>query len=162
MTKVTGSCDEYPRGSILIQLCLYRRKLSAGNMNEILCTTDFSDSSKEALKWSVSFAKKLKSPLTILYTYRLLKRNGEGAALKKIMEEGAAKKFAELENEILKSSGIAYQCKTEVGFIDDRIEQHMKANKVSFLVMGNDMRKSITESFDELMSEVHVPLVIVP
>jgi nucleotide-binding universal stress UspA family protein len=130
--------------------------------NEILCTIDLSDSSKEALKWSVRLAKKLKSPLTILYTYRLFKQNGQGAALKKIMEEEAAKKFAAFETEFLKDSGIPYHFKTEVGFVEDRIEEHARTHKVSFLVMGNDVRKTINDSFDDLVSEVHIPLVIVP
>lgn len=130
--------------------------------NEILCTIDLTDSSKEALKWSVRLAKDLKSPLTILYTYRLFKQNGQGAALKKIMEEEAAKKFAALENEFLKEAGITYHFKTEVGFVDDRIEEHTRTNKVSFLVMGNDVRKTISDSFDALVSEVQIPLVIIP
>jgi nucleotide-binding universal stress UspA family protein len=139
------------------------KRISPGNMtNEILCTIDFTDSSKEALKWSVRLAKNLKSPLTILYTYRLFKQNGQGAALKKMMEEEAAKKFAALETEFLKDAGVIYHFKTEVGFMDDRIEEHARTNKISFLVMGNGLRQTIKDSFDELISEVHIPLVIIP
>lgn len=130
--------------------------------NEILCPIDFSESSIEALKCSIRLAKKMKSKLTILYTYRLFKQNGEALAQRRRIEEDAAKKFEALEQELLKTSGLSYQFSTEIGFVEGRIGEHARSSKISFLVMADEMRKKISDSFDQLVSQIHVPLVIVP
>lgn len=130
---------------------------------EIICTIDFSDSSKEALKWSVSLAALLKSHLTILYTYRLLNSyNGEAVQIKKKIEENAFQNFAALKKDILEGHDISYDFKVEVGFVSNRVKHYANKHGVSFLVMGNKMNASNKESFDELAENLQVPLVIVP
>lgn len=131
--------------------------------NGILCTVDFSESSKNALRWSVSLAKLLKTRLTILYTYRLLNsHNGEAVEFRKKTEDDARQKFSFFEKEILEGCGVRYEFKIEVGFISNRVKDHAKKNGVSFLVMGNKMSSTNKESFDELAENIQVPLVIVP
>lgn len=131
--------------------------------NGILCTIDFSDSSKEALKWSAGLAEKLGCHLSILYTYRLVnKENGEVSQMKKKIEEEAAKNFAVLEKEVLGGKGISYDFKSEVGFVDDRIEDHARKHKVSFLVIGKGILIRNKETFDELLDQLKAPLVIIP
>jgi hypothetical protein len=129
----------------------------------ILCSIDFSESSKEALRWSVSLAKLLKTNLTILYTYRLLNSsNGEVVQLKKRIEEEAIRSFAAIEKEILVPEGIRYSFKIEVGFVSNRVKDYDRKHGISFLVMGNKMNSFNKESFDELADSLQVPLVIVP
>jgi nucleotide-binding universal stress UspA family protein len=129
----------------------------------IICTIDFSESSKSALRWSVSLAKLLKTRLTILYTYRLLNsHNGEAVEFRKKIEENARQKFSSFEKEVLEDCGVKYEFKIEVGFISNRVKDHVKKNGVSFLVMGNKMNSTNKESFDELAENLQVPLVIVP
>jgi len=128
----------------------------------VLCAIDFTDASKETLKWSVKFCQKLKNHLTVLYTYRLFKQNGEVIPLKKQMEQEAMKNFACLEKELLADKGIEYDFKMEVGFIDDRIVKHLRTNKLSFLVIDNGMRLRNKESFDDLVKQLPIPIVIVP
>lgn len=130
--------------------------------NAILYATDFSDSSNEALEWAIRLAKEQNSHLTILYTYRLLKQNGEVLFIKKKMEDEGLRNFKALEKEFLEGTGISYDFKTEVGFVDDRIEEHTKKNKVGFLVIGKNMSIRNKESFDHLMENLQAPLVIVP
>ena len=130
--------------------------------NGVLCTIDFTNSSKEALKWSVDISKKLKCHLTILYTYRLYKQNGEAVAVRKQTEEEAFRNFATLEKEVLAGKGISYDFKIEVGFIDDRVEDHIKKNEIDFLVMDKGMTLRNKESFDDLVKELEIPIVIVP
>ena len=93
---------------------------------EIICTTDFSDSSTNALKWSIDLAKRLDAHLTILYAYRLFKQNGEVVAMKKMIEDEATRNFSALEHELLLGTGIQYAFKPEVGFVVDRVEEHAK------------------------------------
>jgi len=131
-------------------------------MNGILCATDFSISSREAIKWSIRLAEKLKTHLTILYTYRLLKQNGEALDFKRKMESDAIKNFGLLKAELLSGTTVSFDFKIEVGFIDDRIEEHSRNNKISFLVMGKSMTVRNKEIFDELIDHLHTPLVIVP
>jgi nucleotide-binding universal stress UspA family protein len=129
--------------------------------NGIVSVTDFSDSSRETVRWAIDLAKRLDSHLTILYTYRLFKQEGEAVPLKRRMEEEASKKFTELESQLLAGSGIEYDFKTEVGFVDDRITEYVKHNKLSFLVMGKVGARN-NETFDGLLKSLQVPLVIVP
>lgn len=131
-------------------------------ITEILCTTDFSDSSNVALKWSIGLARNLGAHLTILYTYRLFKQNGEAVTMKRIIEKEAAKNFGALESELLSGSGIEYEFKTEVGFMADRIGAHAKKKDIGFLVMGKTMSTANKEIFDDLVAHLNVPLVIVP
>jgi hypothetical protein len=129
----------------------------------IICTTDFSESSKDALKWSVSLAQLLNTRLTILYTYRLLNsHNGEALELRKEIEESANRNFSSLERDILTGKGISYDFKIEVGFVSNRVKHYAKKDGVSFVVMGKRMNSTNKESFDELAESLQVPLVIVP
>ncbi len=130
---------------------------------EIICTIDFSESSKAALKWSVSLAALLKSHLTILYTYRLVNsHNGEVIEIKRKMEENAFRNFSLFKKDVLDGNDISYDFKVEVGFLSNRVKHYAEKNGVSFLVMGNKMTSSNKESFDELAENLQVPLVIVP
>ena len=131
--------------------------------NSILCTIDLSESSKPAIRWAVTMAQQLKMHLTILYTYRLLQyRNGEVLQLKREMEDEAKKQFIILEKELLMGRGIAYDFKTEVGFVTDRIEDHARKNSLSFLVMNKNANESGKETIDDLMEHIHVPVLLVP
>ena len=103
----------------------------------IVCSIDFTESSKDALKWAVSLAALHKTHLTVLFTYRLVNsRNGEVMDLRRKIEENASRNFLLLENEILKGSGVPYDFKMEVGFVSNRIADYAKRNGASFLVMG--------------------------
>jgi hypothetical protein len=129
----------------------------------IVCSIDFSDSSKDALKWAVLLAIQHKTHLTILFTYRLLNsRNGEVMDLRKKIEENAIRNFSVLEEEIVMGKGVSYDFKIEVGFVSSRVADYVKKAGVSFLVMGKQMNSTNKESFDELAEAIQVPLVIVP
>jgi nucleotide-binding universal stress UspA family protein len=129
----------------------------------ILCVIDFSDSSKEALRWAIRLAQELDCNLTILYTYRFLQPyNGEAIEMKKKIEDDATKKFSTLEKELLIGSDVPYNFKMEVGFIADRAKDHVRRNGADFLVVGNKMSSINKQSFDELVADIQMPLVIVP
>jgi nucleotide-binding universal stress UspA family protein len=130
--------------------------------NAILCTIDFSEPSKDVLKYAVNLSKQFNSHITILYTYRLLNSNGEAVEIRRKIEEQAKQNFAVLEKEVLAGSGASYDFRIEVGFVSNRVKEYAKKNGVSFLVMGKKMNGSSKESFDELAENIQVPLVIVP
>lgn len=129
----------------------------------ILCTIDFSEASREALKWSIALAESLHTNLTILYTYRLFNTNDSDAPeLKKKIELEANQQFSGLEKELLSEKKIPYEFKVEVGFVSNRVKDYSKKHGLSFLVVGDTMRTNNRESFDDLVKETRVPLVIVP
>lgn len=129
----------------------------------IVCSIDFSESSKDVLKWAGSLAKMLNTHLTVLYTYRLLHSyNGEAPEIKKNIEQNANNNFVLFEKELLAGQGIEYDFKIEVGFVSNRVHDHAKRNGISMVVMGSKMNSMNKESFDELAQSLHVPLVIVP
>jgi nucleotide-binding universal stress UspA family protein len=131
--------------------------------NTILCTIDFSEPSKDVLKYAVNLSRQFNSHITVLYTYRLLNSlNGEAVEIRKKIEEQAMQNFAVLEKEVLAGSGVSYDFKIEVGFVSNRVKEYAKKNGISFLVMGKTMNGSSKESFDELAENIQVPLVIVP
>ena len=131
--------------------------------NSILCSIDMSSSSKLAILWAVKIAQQLNVHLTILYTYRLLQyRNGEVLLLKKKMEDEAQEHFLSFEKELLTGKGISYDFKTEVGFVADRIEDHAKKNRLSFVVMNKNVSVNGKESIDELIEHVDVPVLLIP
>ena len=80
---------------------------------------------------------------------------------KKIVDE-ALKNFSDLEKELLIGKGVSYEFKTEVGFVADRAKDHVKKNGVDLLVVGQKMSTSNKQSFDELVADLQMPLVIVP
>jgi nucleotide-binding universal stress UspA family protein len=131
----------------------------------ILCVIDFSDSSKDVLRWAVTLTQELGCTLSILYTYRFLKpydHNEEAGEMKRKIETEAAKKFSQLESELLVGKGITYNFKIEVGFIADRAKNHIKKNGADLLVLGKKMDSINKQSFDELMADLQMPLVIIP
>ena len=129
----------------------------------ILCTVDFSESSRDVLKYAVDLSKQLKNHITVLYTYRLLSgHQGELGEMKKKIEENAKASFLILEKEILSGSGVSYDFIIEVGFVSNRVREYAKKKDVSFLVMGKKMNSGNKESFDEIAENLQVPLVIVP
>jgi len=130
----------------------------------ILCVIDFSESSKKALEWAVENARTYQSHLTVLYPYRLNHlKNGENImALRRKIEDEANQNFKILENDLLLNKHISYDFKTEVGFVADRVEEHSKNHPINFLVIDKSIRTSNKESFDDLMENMQVPLVIIP
>ena len=78
------------------------------------------------------------------------------------MEADAARNFSIVEKEMLKGKGIKYEFKSEIGFVDDRIAEHVKNNEVSFLVMDRGLSARSKESLEDFIGNLQIPLVIVP
>lgn len=131
--------------------------------NTILCTIDFSEASKDVLKYAVNLSRERKNHITVLYAYRLAGNyNGATVDVKRRIEAEAKAKFKVLEMEVLSRSGVSYDFNAEVGFVSHRISEFARKNKVSFLVMGKKMVADSKEVFDDLAENLHVPLVVVP
>lgn len=163
MIKIIFSTDKYlslpPFGTVgLLSMSIDTMK------DTILCVIDFSDSARKTLQWAISSAFKSRAHLTILYPYRLKKiQNGESVIeMRKKIEQEAQLRFKKLENDLLPDGQISYEFKSEVGFLADRVEEHSKHHRVNFLVVNRELRTSHRESFDDLVENTRIPVVIIP
>jgi hypothetical protein len=124
---------------------------------------DFKEASNYALKFATSLALETQAHLTLLYTYRLFPGSYEEPfERKKKIEENAIKNFAVVENDFLKTRGITYDFKIEVGFVADRVEALCRKNQISFVIVGKDMITKSREAFEELIQNMNVPIIIAP
>jgi len=129
----------------------------------ILCVVDFSESSGRAVEWAAQMAQTTHAHVTVLHTFRLIQfKNGEVFAMKKRKEEEALIQFSAIENKLLYGKKISYDFKAEVGFITDRIESYASRNSILFLVIDKSICERNKESFEELLKNIHIPLVIIP
>ena len=131
----------------------------------ILCVIDFSEASREALLQSIRLAQLYNSKLTVLYPYRLTQVNhdrDDPSQLKKSIDSDALQSFSRMTSEILEKSGIAYEFRPEVGFINDRVYAFSKKNKIGMVVMSKRMVSANRDAFNELLSQIQVPLLILP
>lgn len=130
----------------------------------ILCIMDFTESSLEALKWAAGMAKKFDAHLTILHPYRLnqLQKKEDMIWVKKKIDQDAAKDFDKIAADLLKNGKISYEFRSEVGFINDRVQEHARKNNTLFLVIGKDFATENKEALNDLIEQTEVPLVIIP
>lgn len=82
--------------------------------------------------------------------------------MRKRIEDEARLQFNLLENDLIAGAAISYEFKTEVGFLANRVTEHSKNHPVTFLVVSKDLRTSHKESFDELVDNTQIPVVIIP
>ena len=129
----------------------------------ILCPIDFSESSLEALKWATELSSMLNCHLSVLYPYRLLQTSKNDVTdLKKKNEEQAAKKFAAVEKSHLKGKDISFDFSAEVGFLDDRVEYHLKKNHILMMVISKSMNNRNKENPEDFIDQSDVPVLVVP
>jgi nucleotide-binding universal stress UspA family protein len=129
----------------------------------ILCALDFSESSLNALKWAAELSSRFNCHLTVLYAYRLLQTTREDVVqLKKKNEEIATRKFEALENDYLNGKVISFDFTAEVGFLTDRIEDHLRKNSILMMVIGKNMNSTNQENLEDLMKRVKIPVVVIP
>ncbi len=140
----------------------------AMNKKTILCAIDFSESSLQALAWTMKLAQLTQAQVTALFCYRLIAAGDdeETLDLKKNMEMQALKKFKEIEEKLIGGKTVTYQFLTEVGFFPFRIEMFMRKSPVNLLVLGNSIIDNFNEykklSFEQFLKSSKVPIVIVP
>jgi len=132
--------------------------------SSILSIIDFSESSKEVLKWAVCMAEKLNVHLTILHPYRLnqLDKKEDMVGVKKKLDLDAAKNFELLTHGLFKNQKVSFDFRAEVGFIQDRVQDYARRNNILFLVIGFNLATGNEEILKEIVKEIEAPLVVVP
>jgi hypothetical protein len=134
---------------------------------QILCAMDFSESSIQALQWAYRLAKSGKLPLTVLYSYRLLQTGklNDIVSFRRQTEEESKKKFAEWEKTVL-AADLPVTFVAEIGFFSDTIENYIRKNAGTLVVVSENMAQSIYDhkgqSLPHFLKGLQVPLLIVP
>ncbi len=134
----------------------------------ILCAIDFSESSLQAIKWTMIMAQLYKAQVTFLFCYRLIVGDDTVASLnmKCDMEAKAASQFLEIEKNYMKATSVPYQFVSEVGFFSSRIGQFIRKTPVTLLVVGNSMIENFSEyknlSFEHFLTTLKIPVIIAP
>lgn len=129
----------------------------------ILCTIDFSESSEQAVEWALMLAQHTLAHLSIRYTYRLIQpRDADLIHLKHAIEKEAQQRFAKIEHDHLTGKGVAYDFEIEVGFVSDRIGDYAKKNNLNMIIMDKHVNTHSGETFEEIMSSLKVPILLIP
>jgi len=130
----------------------------------ILAVIDFSESSKEVLKWAVCMAEKLSVHLTILHPYRLnqLDKKEDVVSIKKKIEFDATKNFELVAHELFDNQKVSFDFRAEVGFIQDRIEDYARRNNILLFIIGFNLIDGNEEILKEIENEIKIPLMVVP
>jgi len=129
----------------------------------ILCPIDFSESSLHALRCAVDLSSRYNCHLAVLYPFRLIQTSkDEVLEAKKKNEEQAVVKFESLKSDYLNGKTLSFSFSPEVGFLSDRIEDHLRKNSILFMVIGKNMNASNQENLDDVLKHAHVPVVFVP
>lgn len=130
----------------------------------VVVLIDFSDASKEALRWAAHVAIVHKANLLVLYPYRLTQLNTHDDLymLRKNIEAEARANFNKLAEGVLEKAGPPYDFRPEVGFINDRVYAYTQQKEVLSIVIGNKMAINNREALNEMLEQLRTPLLIVP
>jgi len=101
--------------------------------------------------------------LILLHTYRLKTIGSEDVVTwKRTTEANACEQFLLIEDNLLRSSGIKYTLKTEVGFLADRVVDTIRKNEIILFVTNRMMYSGSRATMDELVENTKVPIVLAP
>ena len=130
----------------------------------VLVLTDFSEASKEALRWAGHLALQHHANLRVVYPYRLIQLNGVDNViqLKKNIEAEAKNSFTKIADGVFKNGLPSYDFKAEVGFINDRVYSYTKKAEVLAVVISKRMASANREALNELLDHLRTPLLVVP
>jgi nucleotide-binding universal stress UspA family protein len=135
--------------------------------DQILCAIDFSESSAPALQWAGKLAKASGANLAVLYSYRLLQTGklNDIVSFRRKTEEDSRKKFVQMEKAVLNGE-VPSTFITEIGFYSDNIENFIRKNPMTLVVLSEVMANLIYDhkgqSLIHFLKALRVPLLIVP
>lgn len=101
--------------------------------------------------------------MTILYPYRLnqMVSKENRVKVKRDIDQEAIRKFEKISH-LLDGSNIEFDFRSEVGFLNDRIQEHLHDGDIKLIVMGMNLAAEGGEALNELVQHLKVPLVVVP
>jgi hypothetical protein len=135
---------------------------------QVLCAIDFSESSIQALRWANKLAAGTGASLAVQYSYRLIQQGDvpDVLSFKRKTEAESKVKFSEIEKTVFNGNGAQKSFITEIGFYSDNIENFIRKNPSTVVVLSEDLAESIYdhkgETLIDFLKGLHVPLLVVP
>jgi len=136
--------------------------------DHILCAIDFSESSLHTLQSANKIAVGTSAQLDVLYSYRLI-QTGKVAdilSFKKKTEEECKSRFLELMESVADNKQQPVSFITEIGFYSDNIENFVRKNPSTIVVLSDALAHSIYDhkgfTLSQFLKGLKVPLLIVP
>ena len=136
--------------------------------DQVLCAIDFSESSIQALRWANKLAAGTGANLAVQYSYRLIQQGDlpDVLSFKRKTEAESRVKFSEIEKTVFHENGAQKSFITEIGFYSDNIENFIRKNPSTIIVLSEDLAESIYdhkgETLIDFLKGLHVPLLVVP
>jgi stalled ribosome rescue protein Dom34 len=145
------------------EFCLMNN-MRGKNCSTVLCIIDFSESSRHALKWAAGMARMLSAHITVVHPYRLnqVVKKEDMISAKKNTDRDAVKNFENIAADLFKNENISYNFQSEVGFIQDRVEEYISKSDILFVAISKHQISDNKETIHEMLGRIEVPLVIVP
>jgi hypothetical protein len=136
-------------------------------MRPILCVIDLSKSAADVVEVASSIASECSAHLIVLFAYRLIghETSADIPRMKRDLDAEAKAKFDELEGSVLSlHPGLSFEFNAEVGFISDRVNFHIRKNKVGMIVMSPSPGGHFQDygTLHQFIEQYHIPVVLVP
>lgn len=136
--------------------------------DNVLCVTDFSESSLHALSWANKFAGCTDAHLAVLFSYRLIQAGNVAdiRSFKRKTEEDAKERFLAIQGFLDNGTKVSRSFITEIGFYSDNIESFIKKKPATIVVLSADLANEIHDhkgqTLIDFLKQLKVPLLIVP
>ena len=137
-------------------------------MRQILCVIDFTESSGKVLEVAARIAKACNAHLIVLFPFRLIQNShpGDLPSLKRKLETEARERFHKLQESIPNGDDLPMEFLSEIGFMADRIESHVKRNSPDMVIIGQPQTLAANDiksfNLQNLIANSKIPFVIVP
>ncbi len=140
-------------------------------VDNILVPIDFSETSRNALKYAIAIAEKAGARLTLAHAMRLIPPTPSThrivpGDLKSELEESVKAQFSILKEDILDFTELQYEFVTKIGFSIDVIESMASSKVYDLVVMGTNGATGLNKFFGSttsaIIKEVDVPVIAIP
>ncbi|QCK13611.1 universal stress protein [Mangrovivirga cuniculi] len=141
-------------------------------VSHILVPVNFSNASYTGLKYAIDIARQLNAKLTVLHVFNIPQPVGglplyvEEENDPAVFSSSIAKKFKKLEEEYLSNSGIAYELKFKLGYLETRLSAFVEQEKVDLIVLGkknpSGFMSFLKINIVRILNSIGCPSIIVP
>jgi nucleotide-binding universal stress UspA family protein len=130
----------------------------------IVCGTDFSEASAEAVTVAWHLAEKMHMPMHLVHAVDTLRDSRDGAATERLLEYAQAQ--LGLKAEELRRSGVRVECHVELGLPDEVMRETARKVSAKLIVLGAlGQRRAkdwqLGSHADRTAERTHVPVLVV-
>lgn len=141
-------------------------------ISKIVVPTDFSDPARQALDYALAFAKKFDVEVQVLHINQVAMVDATMPAetyqmFVKEIEDQTSHLFNELEEKVLKHSGLKYSMHSRYGFVAEEVCDFAQKHDVDLIIMGTTGASGATEvlfgsNAASVVAKTHVPVMVIP